>query len=168
MDFRPKITPIEVIKNGAFGGTYFRDIYPSVTDKWYKNSWKKLSVLKDIDQKHYCSNYYDASVNKYGVKCRTSFWENKGWIDSIDPYGWFRWYFRYWLGRRFAYDKRQIVRWERIVSRFKGKLVKMIKDANSRFDDYSISPKIRQILLHWRYELTESDLLRFVFLIFFC
>ena len=28
-----------------------------------------------------------------------------------------------------------------------------------RFDDYSISPKIRQILLHWGYELTESDLL---------
>ena len=48
---------------------------------------------------------------------------------------------------------------KKIVTRFKGKLVKMIKDANSRFDDYSISPKIRQILLHWGYELTESDLL---------
>ena len=47
----------------------------------------------------------------------------------------------------------------KIVGRFKGKLVKMIKDANSRFDDYSISPKIRQILLYWGYELTESDLL---------
>ena len=35
----------------------------------------------------------------------------------------------------------------------------MIKNANSRFDDYSISPKIRQILLHWDYGLTESDLL---------
>ena len=33
----------------------------------------------------------------------------------------------------------------------------MIKDANSRFDDYSISPKIRQILLYWGHELTESD-----------
>ena len=43
--------------------------------------------------------------------------------------------------------------------RFKDKLVKMIKDANSRFDNYSISPKIRQILLHWGCELTESDLL---------
>ena len=48
---------------------------------------------------------------------------------------------------------------EKIVTRFKGKLVKMIKDANSRFDDYSISPKIRQILLHWGYELVESNLL---------
>ena len=43
--------------------------------------------------------------------------------------------------------------------RFKGKLVKMIKDVNDRFDNYSISPKIRQILLHWRYELVEDDLL---------
>ena len=34
----------------------------------------------------------------------------------------------------------------------------MIKDANSRFDYYSISPKIKQILLHWAYELVESDL----------
>ena len=35
----------------------------------------------------------------------------------------------------------------------------MIKDANGEFDNYSIliSPKIRQILLHWAYELTEKD-----------
>ena len=69
-------------------------------------------------------------------------------------------YFRYWLGIRSADDERQINRWKRIVTIFKGKLVKMIKDANGRFDDYSISPKIRQILLHWGYELAESDLLR--------
>ena len=35
----------------------------------------------------------------------------------------------------------------------------MIKDANGRFNDYSISLKIRQILLHWGYELVESDVL---------
>ena len=34
----------------------------------------------------------------------------------------------------------------------------MIKDAGSKFDDYSISSKIRQILLHLGYELTEKDL----------
>ena len=61
--------------------------------------------------------------------------------------------------RRCVDDKRQIDRWKKIVSRFKGKLVKIIKDANGGLDDYSISPKIRQILLHWGYELTESDLL---------
>ena len=33
----------------------------------------------------------------------------------------------------------------------------MVKDVNSRFDDYSISPTIRQILLHWGHEFVESD-----------
>ena len=42
---------------------------------------------------------------------------------------------------------------EKIVSRFRGKLVKMINDTSGKFDDYSISPKIKQILLHWSYEL---------------
>ena len=45
---------------------------------------------------------------------------------------------------------------KKIVSRFRGKLVKMIKDAGSKFDDYLISPKIRQVLLHWGYELAEK------------
>ena len=48
---------------------------------------------------------------------------------------------------------------EKIVSRFRGKLVKMIRDTGGKFDDYSISPKIRQILLHWIYELTEKGFL---------
>ena len=46
-----------------------------------------------------------------------------------------------------------------MVTRFKAKSIKMIKDNNGRIDDYSISPKVRQILLHWIYELVESDLL---------
>ena len=33
----------------------------------------------------------------------------------------------------------------------------MSKDAGSKYDDYSISPKIRQILLHCGYELTEKE-----------
>ena len=45
---------------------------------------------------------------------------------------------------------------EKIVSRFRGKLVKIFRDAGGKFDDYSIWPKIRQILLHWGYELTEK------------
>ena len=42
----------------------------------------------------------------------------------------------YWLGRRSKDDKRQISRWKKIVSRFRGKLVKMIRDAGTKFDDY--------------------------------
>ena len=62
-----------------------------------------------------------------------------------------------WLGRRSKNDERQINRLIKNVSRFKGKLEKMIEDAGSKYDGYSISPKIRQILLHWCYELTGKD-----------
>ena len=86
------------------------------------------------------------------------FWENKGWINKIDPYRWFQWYFRYWLGRRSEDDEKTMNIWTKNVSRFKGKLVKMVQDAGSKFGDYSISPKIRQMLLHWSYELTEKDI----------
>ena len=144
MDFSPNKTPIEIIKEGAFGGTYFRDIYSGINEKWYKNSWKEFVHLKNIDAKFYVSDDYDMNVNKYGVKCGASsrFWENKGWINKIDPYGWLQWYFRYWLRGQSKADKRQINRWKKIVSRFRRKLVKMIKDVSSKFDDYSISTKI--------------------------
>ena len=73
----------------CFWGTYFRDIYSGVNDKFYIDIWKEFKELKNIDKKYYCSDFYD---NKYGVKCGTSLrsWENKGWIRSIDPYGWFQ------------------------------------------------------------------------------
>ena len=41
------------------------------------------------------------------------FGKNKGWINEIDPYGWFQWYFTYWLGRRSKDDKRQTNKWKK-------------------------------------------------------
>ena len=40
MNFSPNKTPIEEIREGAFAGTYFRDIYSGINEKWYKKSWK--------------------------------------------------------------------------------------------------------------------------------
>ena len=161
MNFGKNETPVEIIKEGGFGGTYFRDLYSGINDKLYRKSWKEFDELNNIDQKYYCSNYYDVIVNKYDVKCGTSlrFWENKDWINFIDPYGWFQWYFRYSLDKRSLDDIRQIARMKGIASRFKGKLVKTSKDADGKFDDYFISHKSRQIFLHWNYELVEVDLL---------
>ena len=66
MDSGTNKTSVEIIKEGAFRGTYFRAIYPAgINGKWYRKSWKEFNVLKNIDQRYYCSNYYD--VNKYGV-----------------------------------------------------------------------------------------------------
>lgn len=85
-------------------------------------------------------------------------------VNEIDLYDWFQWHFRYRLDKRSLDDDWQINRWKRIVIRFKGKLVKTTKDTNGKFDDFSISPKIKQIALNWSYELVESDLLWLVFL----
>ena len=35
----------------------------------------------------------------------------------------------------------------------------MVKDIRDKFDDYSVSPKIRQMLLHWGYELIRKKIL---------
>ena len=80
MGFGANKGPVEIIKEGAFGETYFRDIYCGINDKWYRKSWKEFDELEEINQNYHCSNYYDVSVNKYSVKCETSlrFWENKG------------------------------------------------------------------------------------------
>ena len=91
----------------------------------------------DIDQKYYCSEYHDVSVNKHCVKCETSlkFWENKGWINEIDL-----------LDTDWVEDQKmmrcKLIDRKKNVSRFRGKLVRMIKDPGSKFDDYSISLKI--------------------------
>ena len=133
MDVSPNKTPTEVIRDGAFGGTHFRDIYSGINGKWYKTSWKEFDRLKNIDAKFYASDYYDKNLNKYEVKTGTSlrFWGNQGWINKIDHYGWFQWYFRYWLGRRSKDDERKINRWKKIVRRFRSRLAKMITDAGS-------------------------------------
>ena len=91
--FNPNKTPIEIIKEGAFVATYFRDIILVLMRSGTKNSWKEFVHLENIDAKFYASDYFDVNVNKYGVKCGTllRFWENKGWIDKIDPYGWLQW-----------------------------------------------------------------------------
>ena len=43
MNFGANKTPIEVIKEGALRGTYFRDIYSGINDKWYRKSRKELN-----------------------------------------------------------------------------------------------------------------------------
>ena len=46
----------------------------------------------------------------------------------------------HWSGSRSKDDERQINKWKKIVNRFRGELVKIIKDAENKFDVYSISP----------------------------
>tara|TARA_Y100000814_G_C12323572_1_gene399046 strand:+ start:333 stop:860 length:528 start_codon:yes stop_codon:yes gene_type:complete len=167
-DFKPNLTPKEVFKMGSFGGTYFRPIKSSVTGKSYKSE----NVIKEypkswftgINKKtHVISSKYDKNINKYKVKCGSSLedWEKNGWIDKQDPYGWFQWYCRFYRGRRSDDDERQINRWKKLAGpngRFRKRLINMIKKKNTKYNDETVSPVIRQVLLHWGYELKASDL----------
>ena len=49
VNFGANKTPIEKIKEGAFGGTYFRDIFSGINGKWYRKTWKEFDELKNID-----------------------------------------------------------------------------------------------------------------------
>lgn len=172
-DFRPNLTPEEVIRAGSFGGTYFRPIYSSVT----KKSYTAEEALEDLPpewfdgldlEKMVTSQTYNPKVNKYKAKCGQGLieWETSGWITEYDPYGWFQWYCRFFLGRRCPDDERQVKRGMGVMGkkgRWKRNLVNKCLQANkksleSALKDYSISPTVRQLLLHWAYEITLEDL----------
>ena len=167
-DFTPNLSPKQVFKRGAFGGTYFRPIKSSITGKSYKSN----QVIREYPKSwfsginietHVSSSKYDKKINKYGVKCGSSLedWESSGWIDKQDPYGWFQWYCRYYKGRRSKDDERQIIRWKKLAGpngRFRKRLINMIKKKNTTYDDEKVSPVIRQVLLHWGYELKSTHL----------
>ena len=53
MNFGANKTLVEVIKEGAFGVTYFRDIYSGINGKWYRKSWKEFNELKNVISKYY-------------------------------------------------------------------------------------------------------------------
>ena len=63
-------------------------------------------------------------------------------------------------GRRTADDARQIQRWKACASprgRWRNQLCGAVAKASRSFDDASVSPVIRQTLLHWAYDLSEAD-----------
>jgi len=165
-DFRPNLTPREIFKSGAFGGTYWRPIHSKITEKNYNNIHKKYpkSWWKNIPENYLTSEWkdYDKNINKYGVKVGTTleFWEEKNWISEYHPYGWVMWYCDFYRGKRCPDDIRQINRWKKTAgpnSRFRLWLINLIIKSKSKYNDFTISPAIRQTLLHWAYELTLSD-----------
>jgi len=164
-DFKPNLTPKEVMQMGSFGGTYFRPIYSSVTKEKYKDQWKEfpadwfagLNIAKQV-----ASPNYNNSVNKYQVKCGGSLemWEESGWIKAQDPYGWFQWYCRFYRGRRTKDDQRQVQRWLNCAGpkgRWKNNLIAKCVRSGKEWHNKAVSPVVRQTLQHWGYVLNERD-----------
>jgi len=155
------------LKAGAFGGTYFRTIRSAVTNQTHKGRDAVKEYPKDwfegLEPKvHLHSPIYNPAINKYGVRCGggLDMWETSGWIAAQDPYGWFEWYCRFYLGRRTSDDHRQISRGLGVFGpkgRWRNNLIGKCARGGRSFDDFSVSPVIRQALLHWGYHLTERD-----------
>ena len=163
-EFTPNLTPRQMFQLGSFGGTYWRPIHSGVNNKDYRNVHKRYpkSWWKGIPEDHLSSPEYNKEKNKYKVKVGTTleFWESKKWIESSHPYGWVHWYCDFYLGRRSKDDERQIARWKGLAGpngRFMKFLVTQIQKKRGTWNDYSVSPKIRQVLQHWGYVLTQGD-----------
>ena len=134
-DFRPELTPADMLRMGVFGGKYMTDCAAEFPAEWLEHA--KL-----------CRERHDASLNCFGVNASQPLaeWRRKGWIHDDDPRGWFQWYCRYYMGRRCEDDARQIKRW-RAVTRHLAQLRK-----NCRRGDLLCRPRQRQALLHWAYD----------------
>jgi hypothetical protein len=136
-DFKPELTPKEMLRLGVFGGVYFCDRPSDIPSSWFTNM--KCSPDK---KQHKELNYFCVLASQ-----PLKVWQDKGWIYKDDPRGWFQWYCRYYLGRRIPEeDKRQIKRWKA----FRRHAAAVHK--NCRRKDMLCRPKQRQALLHWAYD----------------
>ncbi len=138
-DFRPELTPKQMLRLGVFGGRYMRDCRKEFPEDWFV----RARLLPEGVHGH------DKKLNFFGVDASQSLeiWQKKGWIHESDPRGWFQWYCRYYLGRRLPEeDARQIKRW-RAIRRHVTQVAK-----NCRAGDVHCRPKQRQALLHWAYD----------------
>jgi len=135
-DFKPELTPKEMLELGVFGGKYMTDCRGEFPAQWFKRA--KL-----------CSQRHDAELNYFKVNASKPlfYWQDKGWIDPQDPRGWFQWYCRYYMGRRLGQeDKRQIRRWKAI----KRHIAQLRKHCPR--GSVMCRPRQRQALLHWAYD----------------
>ncbi len=135
-DFKPDLTPQEMLALGVFGGKYMTDCQKEFPKEWFVKA--KLSPEKS-----------DPKINYFGVTASQSLsvWQAKGWIYQDDPRGWFQWYCRYYMGRRLPEeDDRQIKRWQAIRRH-----IAQIAH-HCRRGDLHCRPRQRQALLHWAYD----------------
>jgi hypothetical protein len=135
-DFRPELTPPEMLRLGIFGGKYMTDCKDEFPRSWFARA--KLSPI-----------HANAGLNCFGVDASQSLsvWRRKGWIHPDDPRGWFQWYCRYYLGRRLPdEDVRQIKRWQAMRRH-----VRQLQ-MNCEPGDVFCRKRQRQALLHWAYD----------------
>ncbi|KKY16399.1 putative zn2+-binding protein melusin contains chord domain [Phaeomoniella chlamydospora] len=173
--FTPNLSPLEILQQGAFGGTYFRPLYSRTLNLTITNDYLELpsSWLSSLSiPTHLTSSHYLTTTNKFLVSCGQSIeeWEAAGWINhTFDVRGWFQWYIRFFLGRRCADDDRQVSRWRRCVGpeggRWRRALLKkyLREGVKTVWDDEGdesreVSPVMHQTCHHWAWEIRQEEL----------
>ena len=172
--FTPNKSPAEVIREGCFGGSYFRPLKSKKLGILIENDWQEIpaSWCDGLDIETYMTSpVYSPDVNKFKVACGQSIeeWEANGWIAyDFDIRGWFQWYCRFFLGRRCDDDERQVSRWRKCVGgtgRWRRMLLKKYLQMGVRdvFDDgeeenKEVSPVMHQTCHHWAYGVKQQDL----------
>jgi len=135
-EFKPQLTPKEMLALGVFGGKYMTDGAGEFPADWFEHA--KLSPRAK-----------DPSLNYFGIDASQplSVWRDRGWIHPDDPRGWFQWYCRYYMGRRMPVeDRRQIKRWKAMTRH-----VTQVR-RNCEPGDIFCRKRQRQALLHWAYD----------------
>lgn len=137
-EFKPNLTPKQMLELGVFGGRYIRDCIDEFPKDWFTKAKLQPLGLPGHDKN---LNYFEVDASQ-----SLSVWRKKGWIYHEDPRGWFQWYCRYFLGRRCPDDTRQIKRWKAMIRH-----IAQIKKG-CRAKDLNCRRKQRQALLHWAYD----------------
>jgi hypothetical protein len=134
-DFKPDLSPRQMLTLGVFAGKYMTDCRKEFPASWFTHA-------------RLAKGHRDPDLNFFRVDASTplSYWKRKGWIHADDPRGWFQWYCRYWMGRRMEDDVRQIKRWKAIRRH-----IAQLKKACDKGDLFC-RPRQRQALLHWAYD----------------
>ena len=135
-EFKPDLTPKQMLSLGIFGGKYLTDCKKEFPKDWF--------VKAKLDPKK-----HDPKLNffKTNASQPLKVWVDKGWIHPADPRGWFQWYCRYYMGRRLGQeDQRQIKRWKAI----KRHIAQVKKNCPPKVSN--CRPKQRQAILHWGYD----------------
>lgn len=156
LEFNPILSPREIIEAGAFGGCYFGLPIEEYTNFEYQEMFDAL--FAGLDSNLYLGEKYSPKLNRFKIRSGMDYdyWKEMGWMNEDDPYGWFEWYCKYYIGRRHPDDARQIRRWQDFCGK-NGRWRKRIYKRIYETDDWNISPRIQQSLLHWGYKVNQED-----------
>lgn len=154
-EFKPELTPAQMLSMGVFEGKYLNDCLLQFPAEWFLTALRKKKLSPGAP---------NIECNYFKVKSRMSLhdWATKGWVPGVrgavskqhpilschrtNPHlrGYFQWYCEYWCGARNPeLDAVQIARWKA----FNRHVAQVRK--NCKKGDIECHTRQRMALLQW-------------------